>query len=545
MDITYQGNFDSYDIHLNLSPEENRAKKLSPPKAELAEFAKDKPIKKEGLTTGQPYVLVRNANNDLIPVRIFSKPVKSIVRLRDKLLNTIREFKKSEAAEIVKFNVVNKKGVKKSVPDFDNNLANLYSGVKVILRDGQILFKSQRGKANFANQKDTNDVEYAKRGLTAGAILVDTNTNTNYQLTEKVNGKWQVQQLDAEFNKIGEPTNAEFLNDLMVQGNIELHYAYNYYRFYDMDNKPLQIDHKKVNIGNYNETIANERLESDLVPKNNFASPKFQVDLASLFKKEPKQKRVATKVEPTKKGTTEQTPDIEAKKADIERRRQEELKENAYRIKDSKISKTGVDEYGDTIKTIVETNKDGSHVVYYEITNKETGETARTPRDKFPKENKAEDLLNKLSEEGGTVKKEEIPQSKVVDKIKAKYDAELAALEQTKTPTPSTTPSQGIKVEQFTITEKEGKYFYANGEEVTDQTTINKYLVRKNYDANRKVSYSGTDYYVLPDNRIISLGKTTKGKERYKSGKTKEKILAKVKDTAAPVQQSLLLKEPY
>lgn len=88
-----------------------------------------------------------------------------------------------------------------------------------------------------------------------------------------------------------------------------------------------------------------------------------------------------------------------------------------------------------------------------------------------------------------------------------------------------------IKVEQFYITEKYGKYYFKSGEELIDEKTINKYLVRKNYDLARKVTHSGVEYYILPDNRIISLGKSSKGKEVYKTGTVRDKILDKLKPT--------------
>ena len=104
-----------------------------------------------------------------------------------------------------------------------------------------------------------------------------------FRLENLVEGKWQVQELDKNFNEIGSVQSGEFLKNTINDGNLYLHYAYNYYRFYDMDNRPAQIDHKQVNTGNYN-NIVNERLESDLVPGENFHSTKFSLDINSLVK---------------------------------------------------------------------------------------------------------------------------------------------------------------------------------------------------------------------------------------------------------------------
>lgn len=546
------GNFDSYDIHLNLNVEDNRENNLQPPNSKLAEFAKDKPIKKGRLTTGQPYVLVRNANNDLIPIRVFSKPVKSVPRLRDKLLNLIREFKKDAAAEIIKFNVVNKKGVKKLIPDFDNNLSDIYSGVKVVLADGKIQFKSQLGGANFSIQKNSEGVEYSTKGLTEGMILVDTTSNTNYQLTEKVNGKWQVQKLDSKFNKVGESTSAEFLNEAMAQGNIELHYAYNYYMFYDMDNRPLQIDHKKVNIGNYNETVANERLESDLVPKNNFASPKFQVDLASLYKKPEK---VTRKVQPTKPKIKKGVPelfDANPELASIGTQEQysqyldtifpdSKVKDIVYHFSNVKIDTPNKEKFSlsaniNRRKGFFAINKNVNpgnnfanvegtilHLMLFNMRNPDYGDFSIVP----PVVAKDETKDSAIIKQRGDIFYYAVFKPEQIHILGSKQDIKgFKEFVSKQTSPTSKTVSKGIKVEQYTITEKGGKYFYENGNEVTDEVTINKYLVKRDYDPNRKVSHANTEYYVLPDNRIISLGKTTKGKERYKSGKTREKILA-------------------
>ena len=87
-----------------------------------------------------------------------------------------------------------------------------------------------------------------------------------------------------------------------------------------------------------------------------------------------------------------------------------------------------------------------------------------------------------------------------------------------------------IQVEQFKITIKpDGKMFYDNGKELTDQTTINKVNVRKELqDGTLRTSvYNKANYFVLLDGRIVGSGKTNLGKESISDPKIKEAILAK------------------
>jgi len=98
------------------------------------------------------------------------------------------------------------------------------------------------------------------------------------------------------------------------------------------------------------------------------------------------------------------------------------------------------------------------------------------------------------------------------------------------TKTTPTTQDRQIQVEQFKITIKpDGKMFYDNGKELTDQTTINKVNVRKELqDGTLRTSiYNKANYFVLLDGRIVGSGKTNLGKESITDPKIKEAILAK------------------
>jgi hypothetical protein len=91
-------------------------------------------------------------------------------------------------------------------------------------------------------------------------------------------------------------------------------------------------------------------------------------------------------------------------------------------------------------------------------------------------------------------------------------------------------PLRTIKVNQFSITiQSDGKMFFDNGKEVTDQTIKNKVNIRKELqDGTLRVStYNNSEYFVLLDGRILGSGKTNLGKETVTDPKIKEQILDK------------------
>jgi hypothetical protein len=91
-------------------------------------------------------------------------------------------------------------------------------------------------------------------------------------------------------------------------------------------------------------------------------------------------------------------------------------------------------------------------------------------------------------------------------------------------------PLRTIKVNQFNITiQPDGKMFFDNGKEVTDQTIKNKVNIRKELqDGTLRVStYNNSEYFVLLDGRILGSGKTNLGKETVGDPKIKEQILDK------------------
>ena len=102
------------------------------------------------------------------------------------------------------------------------------------------------------------------------------------------------------------------------------------------------------------------------------------------------------------------------------------------------------------------------------------------------------------------------------------------------TPTPVVQPTVvEVKVDNMTVVydaETGAMTFKGSQKEVTSETVKNKALVK--YETRqgtiRTATYNGTEYKVLSDDRIISMAKTSVGKEVYKSGKVRETILAQV-----------------
>lgn len=87
---------------------------------------------------------------------------------------------------------------------------------------------------------------------------------------------------------------------------------------------------------------------------------------------------------------------------------------------------------------------------------------------------------------------------------------------------------RNIKVDQYTFTIKpDGKIYYGNGKELTEQTIKNKVYIRKELqDGTLRVSsYNKSNYYVLSDNTILGSGTTNLAKETVSDPLTKERIL--------------------
>jgi len=141
-------------------------------------------------------------------------------------------------------------------------------------------------------------------------------------------------------------------------------------------------------------------------------------------------------VEPTEERTN--TTDIEAKKADIERRRQEELKSEEYRT---------------TVKSELFQAEDGS---YYKVELQKDGKNKFSITDENG--NTLTDLgsydssvpFNKIIADKLTKVKDLKFTNKAVDKVNAKYDAEINVLEEsTKKPTEETKPAETNTVESI------------------------------------------------------------------------------------------------
>jgi len=98
-------------------------------------------------------------------------------------------------------------------------------------------------------------------------------------------------------------------------------------------------------------------------------------------------------------------------------------------------------------------------------------------------------------------------------------------------------PDRTVKVHDFSIVVKpDGKMYYANGNDLTDQTTINKAKIKMEYEDGtlRMSNFNKSNYYVLSDNTILGTGTTNLGKESVNNAETKQIIL----DRATPYKKS-------
>ena len=178
--------------------------------------------------------------------------------------------------------------------------------------------------------------------------------------------------------------------------------------------------------------------------------------------------------------------DIEAKKADIERRRQEELdKTNAQletiekngdsfiRVKVEVYTTLGNEETLNEVEII--TFKDGSRRI--RATDAKTGGIVL--EEKIKKDNSTtnekfiEDFIGNLDNSLKKISEDSNPNKTVIDKINAKYDAELAALE--KTQSTNTTSSSSITPSTVKITTTpEGDVYLIENEGVNYEVFANE-----------------------------------------------------------------------
>ena len=85
-----------------------------------------------------------------------------------------------------------------------------------------------------------------------------------------------------------------------------------------------------------------------------------------------------------------------------------------------------------------------------------------------------------------------------------------------------------ISINQYTFTIKpDGKMFFANGDELTDKTIMNKVNIRKELQDGtlRMSNFDKSNYYILSDNTILGSGTTNLAKETIADAETKKIIL--------------------
>lgn len=174
------------------------------------------------------------------------------------------------------------------------------------------------------------------------------------------------------------------------------------------------------------------------------------------------------KGKPTAEPVEEIKPTLEAEKADIEKRRKEELisVENRTPISEEIFEGDDMENEGEKVRIKITTNKDGSRTESIgrkgNLFGEGEGESWQKTQDISKDNNLTNEEWISKSWEGGAgenFKKVETATPKtprIVEKINAKYDAELAALEGKK-PTEKAKPTEEIKptVEEVKPTEEE------------------------------------------------------------------------------------------
>ena len=115
------------------------------------------------------------------------------------------------------------------------------------------------------------------------------------------------------------------------------------------------------------------------------------------------------------------------------------------------------------------------------------------------------------------------------------------------TTAPTTEGTIEIPVNDMTIVynPQTGEMTFKTTGNAVNETVGNKALVRHetNQGTVRKVVYNNTEYAILSDGRIISLSKTSAGKEVFKTGPQRNKILEQAGEVPTPVQPAAQFEE--
>ena len=315
------------------------------------------------------------------------------------------------------------------------------------------------------------------------------------------------------------------------------------------------IDKAKMNSSNYNADVA-EYLNHNMDVSVGIHSPSYKVNAQfTALVKPPSERSKEIVAGETATGTTtspqqigeaapiQQVSDVKSQKADIERRRAEELdlmtvSEVEEFLSSRKILSLEEDKMANAIFNILGRKMSGGNLMISNVGKEGKG--------RISFENLKQAIIN-LSTDDYQIDKifdmidrmykiEGISPSSAEDKIKAKYDAELAALKSQ----PTTEETVDIPVNDMTIVynPQTGEMTFKTTGGTPNETVSNKALVR--YETTqgtlRRVTYNNTKYAILSDERIISLSKTSVGKEVFKKGPQRNKILEQAGEVPTPVQ---------
>lgn len=107
---------------------------------------------------------------------------------------------------------------------------------------------------------------------------------------------------------------------------------------------------------------------------------------------------------------------------------------------------------------------------------------------------------------------------------------ELESVPKPEAPEAQQTGPMVFKIDHYILTlNPDGKVFFKNGTEVTDEIIKNKVQIAKEYKQGilRTSNWNNSNYFVLSDDRILGSGKTNYGKESIIDQEIKDKVLDK------------------
>ena len=275
---------------------------------------------------GQIYLLSTDLSGQITPIRLFRKKVQDIPTLKRKLLKALNKLDMPTAQSIVKVGI-SVKGTKKYLPD---------------LNDGMRFSKpitNNKGEYNSYNSKYNNlfkEGKTTKDLIEKGAIIglrSGNSYNKIYGISSIKGDSIKVVELNSDLEKVeNTPIQTLTFEDLK---SYDLHYSYNYYQFYGLGDKPLQVDHNLINTKRYNEEVFDERLESDLVPGDHFFNGGIRIDIQNSKETVKEVEKIVNKPKSDKRKEVKSNPSNLGKSGLFRKLLEKQIKNVKYKLKES------------------------------------------------------------------------------------------------------------------------------------------------------------------------------------------------------------------